>query len=254
MSFRDFALESPRKAGIQKAMQYMGNTIGYDLVDENLHLNPGVHGTVFIPPGSSGAGIPEEGGWILLKGFVHQKSKYDETGEIKTEPATVSNNWVVNVRLTAEPYELDTVQTPIDNFHESVIRSSLDDLGQRLMRPSENENNASAVLYWEYDLGGGDFVRLYYGDNDLAWKNVSAGGNVEVTNPTGLTYRIDVEDNAVQYGTDYAKWVPIVKPGFYFLFRQSFVIPEGFPYDGETVYPGDRMVKRELPGWDLVRA
>ena len=177
----DFGLESNSKAALRKALNWMGNQIGYDLLDENDVPRAGVNIVVFVPPGKTTAGIPE--GYHFIGPFPHKRAVFAEgspDGDLDlVEPAVLSPNWVLNVRLTEPALTFDQDEgSPEDfGFSKSKIRRAIRDTGAELVRPSENDDHPGNVTYWQKDLDPGspsDWVRLYW--NISQWKNIWFGG------------------------------------------------------------------------------
>jgi hypothetical protein len=170
----DFGLESNSKAGLRKALNWMGNQIGYDLLDENDSPRPGVHIVVFVPPGKTTAGIPD--GYHFVGPFPHRRGVYDVDGN-EVEAPVLSPNWVLNVRLTSPAVEFDQDLGQPISFDKSKIRKAIKDTGAELVRPTENSDHPGNVTYWQRDLDAGspsDWVRLYW--NISQWKNIWYGG------------------------------------------------------------------------------
>lgn len=181
MASIDFGLEGSSKAALVKALNWMGSQIGYDLIDENNVPRAGVNIVVFVPPGKDPSGIPD--GYHLIGPFAHKRAVYaagSPDGDIDLVSAAVlSDNWVLNVRLTepAITFDQDEGSPESQPFSKSKIRRRLKEVGAELIRSSENDDHPGNVTYWQYELDPGspsDWVRLYY--NISAWKNIWYGG------------------------------------------------------------------------------
>lgn len=179
----DFGLEGSSKASLVKALTWMGNQIGYALIDGDNVPTAGVNIVVFVPPGKDTSGIPA--GYHFVGPFPTKRGVYGEgspDGEIVELVAPVlSPNWMLNVRLSSPAWEFDRDNDGVDDFSKSTIRAAIKSTGAEKIRSSENDDFPGNVTFWEKELDPGsptgDWVRLYW--NISQWKNIWFGGMIE---------------------------------------------------------------------------
>ena len=174
MEIIDFALEGSSKAALLKAFTALGNQLGYDLIDANNELRPGVDAVVFVPPGANTDAIPES--FHLIGLFVNKRGVYDEDG-LEIEAPVLSTNWMLDMRLTFPASNFDRDGDGVDEISKSHLKQWMRDTGTEVNRASDNPDYPGTVTYYEKTLAGGDWVRLYW--NLLAHKHEFFGGRKE---------------------------------------------------------------------------
>ncbi len=155
----DYFFECNTRGAVLKAVKALGNILGYELCDPDTYeLRSGVNISINVPQGANTAAIPP--GYVLLPAFVSKPPVVDAKGEVTT-PAVVSSNWFLNMRLAPPASTSDRLANSRDEVADSKIKSWLLGNAPKLKRASRDDRFTKEVDYYQYDLKGGSWIRLY---------------------------------------------------------------------------------------------
>ena len=158
----DFALEGNRKAALLVGVRALERQLQWTLLDAENRPTRYVTIVVHVPQGASTAGIPD--GFILRGPLVHRDAVRDDEGN-EVEPAVLSTNWHLDIRLTGPAADLDRDNDGIEEVSRSKIKTWIKEHADNIVtsptRASLNSDYPDPVLYYEKTLEGGDWIRLY---------------------------------------------------------------------------------------------